>query len=164
MINTRVKWIYGVFGLEGNDLEYKINNELEKLEKQYGDIIVKHIEIVSNGFGKDAFIVYEYKKYNKVNGEVEKICSCNKCDEHKCDKNNINNKIKEYKSNITVLDDYYVVDPKKNKEGGNKTYHYIKIKDNNKLISKTKLLKDSSSEVTHEMIDKYVKKQLKEEI
>ena len=160
MINTRVKWIYGVSGLEGNDLEFKINKVLEELEKQYGDIIVDHIEIVSNGFGKDAFIVYNYEQYNTINGEVEKICSCNKCDEHKYDKNNIDKKIKKYKYNVITLDNYYVVSNKKNKEGGYKTYHYIKIKDNNKLIFKTKRLKGPSSEATNEIINTYIKKNI----
>ena len=161
MINTRVKWIYGVSGLEGNDLEFKINKELEELEKQYGDIIVDHIEIVSNGFGKDAFIVYNYEQYDTINGEAEKLCSCNKnsCNKNSYDDNKLTDKLKdrlkEYKSNITILDNYY---------DGSDSYHYIKIVDNNKLISKTKKIKGSSSESTSEMINKYARNQLKEEI
>lgn len=160
MINTRVKWVYGISNIDNLNIENNLNKEIEKLEKQYGDIIIKHIEIIPNSLKKDAFIVYEYEEYNNtVDDEVEKIISndINIRDQDIY----FNNSTKEYRKQINILDDYYAIDYlRKNKTNDYNTYHYVKIKDNNKKFLKIKTLEEVLENTTEEIICHYIEKQM----
>lgn len=150
-MKTKIKWIYGKFGDEGNDLEYKINEALKELEKEYGEIIVNHIELTSTGWGKDAMIVYSYEEYKNCdcNGKchVEKLAKSKSYDEF------LEEQIKEYRKNIIILDSYFATD-------GTYSSQYVKIKDNNKKIFKKKTLEGSIAAKSEKIVTDYIKEQI----